>query len=237
VDLSEAWEENSHDWIAWARASTHDGFWSGTWPALCELLPEPSGLTVDLGCGEGRAGRELLALGHTVVGIDRSPTLARAARESDPPISVALADAAATPVAGGAVSLVVASMSLQDLDDLEGAVREIGRMLRAGGVLCAAIVHPFNSASDVASIGADRFDVTEPYLESRRYEVDVDRVGFRMRFVSMHRPLSLYVQLLDRAGLAITGMREFGNELVPWLLAFTPSGCADSAPRVLGRYL
>ena len=34
VSLADAWEHNATDWIAWARAPDHDGFWDGTWPAL-----------------------------------------------------------------------------------------------------------------------------------------------------------------------------------------------------------
>ena len=56
VTLADAWEENARDWMAWARAPMHDGFWDGTWPALRELLPEPDGPVLDLGCSEGRAG-------------------------------------------------------------------------------------------------------------------------------------------------------------------------------------
>jgi ubiquinone/menaquinone biosynthesis C-methylase UbiE len=103
---------------------------------------------IDLGCGEGRGSRELRALGHRVVGADYSPTLTRAARASCPAIPVLRADAAALPFAGQSADLVVACMALLDFDDLGGAVAEIGRVLRPGGQLCLAIVHPFISAQD-----------------------------------------------------------------------------------------
>jgi SAM-dependent methyltransferase len=65
VSLAESWEQHAAEWVAWARTSEHDGFWDGTWPALRRLLPAPVGWAVlDLGCGEGRAGRELLNLGY-----------------------------------------------------------------------------------------------------------------------------------------------------------------------------
>ena len=34
VSLSGAWEDHADEWIAWARTSSYDGFWEGTWPAL-----------------------------------------------------------------------------------------------------------------------------------------------------------------------------------------------------------
>ena len=85
VSLADAWEHNAADWIAWARAPDHDDvFWEGTWPALLEILPDSAGLALDLGCGEGRAGRQLLAAGRRVLGIERSAALARAAATGSP---------------------------------------------------------------------------------------------------------------------------------------------------------
>jgi SAM-dependent methyltransferase len=93
VNLADAWERNAGEWIAWARAPGHDGFWESTWPALRQVLPAPDGTVVDLGCGEGRLGRLLQADGYQVIGIDRSPTLARAAAAASPAWPVVLADA------------------------------------------------------------------------------------------------------------------------------------------------
>jgi ubiquinone/menaquinone biosynthesis C-methylase UbiE len=46
---------------------------------------------------------------------------------------VTVADAARLPLASQSISLVVASMSLQDFDDLAGAIGEAGRVLVPGG--------------------------------------------------------------------------------------------------------
>lgn len=175
---------------------------------------------VDLGCGEGRAGREFIGLAHEVIGVERSPTLARAAKDAEVSFPILQADAAALPIADNVVSLVVASMSLMDVDDLASTMLEIGRVLRPGGVLCAAIVHPFNSAQDEATITTDTFVVSAPYLEPRRYQIEDERDGLPMTFVSMHWPLSTYVNLMAREDLVITAIREAGDDEVPWLLAF-----------------
>ncbi|MGH3255581.1 MAG: class I SAM-dependent methyltransferase, partial [Streptosporangiaceae bacterium] len=113
MSLAGSWEEHAAEWITWARSSPHDGFWEGTWPALRQLLPPPTtGAVLDLGCGEGRAGRELLKLGYRVVGADWSPILARAAAAASRAVPVVLADAAALPFADHSTNLVVACMSL-----------------------------------------------------------------------------------------------------------------------------
>ena len=121
--LRDHWEEIAGDWIAWARTSEHDGFNDGTWPTLRRILPPSKGLTVDLGCGEGRLGRELTRLGYRVVGVEQSPTLV-AARDADRGLPVIRSDAVALPMADATVDLVVACMSLIDMDDLATAVAE-----------------------------------------------------------------------------------------------------------------
>jgi SAM-dependent methyltransferase len=221
VSLFSAWEDHADQWIKWARESAHDGFWRGTWPALRAMLPDPGpGPVIDVGCGEGRGARELLKLGYRqVIGVERSPTLAAAASAGRPWVPVLLADAARLPIADGCADLVLACMSLLDMDDLDAAVREIGRVLRPGGRLCLAVVHPFNSAQDGDTMHTPSFRVTQPYLEQRRYTDVMERDGLAMTFTSMHRPLSAYTTALFAEGMAITALTEAGDGSVPWLLA------------------
>ncbi|MGD0926497.1 MAG: class I SAM-dependent methyltransferase [Streptosporangiaceae bacterium] len=228
MNLAGSWEKHADEWITWARASPHDGFAYGTWPALRELLPEPGpGPVIDLGCGEGRGSRELRALGHQVVGADYSPTLTRAAAGSCPAIPVIRADAAALPFAPQSADLVVACMSLLDFDDFAGAVAEVGRVLRPGGQLCLAIVHPFISAQDEDTMHGPSFRFSQPYLQSRRYTDQIEREGLGMTFSSMHRPLSTYTSALFGQGMVITALTEGGDGVIPWLLAMR----AEKVPR------
>lgn len=220
MSLAESWEQHAAEWIAWARASEHDGFWDGTWPALRQLLPAPTdGAVLDLGCGEGRAGRELLKLGYRVTGADRSATLAHAAAAARPTLPVVLADAAALPFADRSTDLVVACMSLLDVDDFPGTVAEVGRILRPGGHLCMAVVHPFVSAQDEQTMHSASFTFSRPYLQSRRYVDRMERDGVGMTFVSMHRPLSDYTSALFANGMVLSALIEGGEGAIPWLLA------------------
>ena len=218
VTLADAWEENAPDWIAWARSPLHDGFWEGTWPTLRAIMPEPDGPVLDLGCGEGRAARLLLAAGWRVIGIEQSATLARAAATGSPPVPVVRADAAGLPIADRSVGLVVACMSLLDVDEFEGAVAEAARVLHPGGVFCIAIVHPFDSALDDHVPEGGAYRVPGPYLQARRYEDHFERGGLAMTFVSMHRPLGAYTAALFGHGMVITELREHGDGDIPWLL-------------------
>ncbi|MEX2210404.1 MAG: class I SAM-dependent methyltransferase [Gaiellaceae bacterium] len=209
ADLRAAWARNAAAWLAWAREPGHDSYWLFHREVFFELLPAPGRRTLDLGCGEGRLTRDLKALGHEVVGVDAAEELVAAAREADPQLQLVVADAAALPFGDGEFDLVVAFMSLQDVDDLEGATSEAARVLEPGGRLCLAIVHPFNSAG--------RFDGDEPdsafvvegsYLEQSYYADNLMRGGLEMEFVSAHRPLQAYTEALGEAGLVIERLRE-----------------------------
>ena len=212
VDLRAAWEENAQAFIEWARAPGHDSYWRYHRDQFLELLPPPGRRTLDLGCGEGRLSRDLKALGHDVLAVDASPTMVAAAREADPGLDVRLADAASLPLSDGSFDLVVAFMSLQDVDDYEGAIAEAARVLEPGGRLCLAIVHPLNSAGRFshADDPDSPFVIAGSYLESSYYEDEVVRDGLEITFVSAHRPLGAYADALAGAGFLIERIRETG---------------------------
>jgi SAM-dependent methyltransferase len=197
--LRDAWEHEASGWIAWARSpGTDHFFWRFSLPALLELTPAPGRLTVDLGCGEGRVARELLARGHRVVGVEGSPTLAEAAREPDPRLEVHVADARAMPLDDGAADLCVASMMLLNVDDLDAVIAEVARVLAPGGRFCFSTTHPDSGRQKA---GDDYFAVVR-FAETR------ERDGVRMTFHDVHRPLSSYFGALERAGLLVEAVRE-----------------------------
>jgi SAM-dependent methyltransferase len=209
MTLRAAWERNAIAWAAWARAPMHDTYWRFHRDQFLALLPPPGRMVLDVGCGEGRLARDLKARGYRVVGIDGSPTLARLAHEADPDIPAHVADAAMLPFARAAFDLVVAFMSLQDIVGLDGAIREIVRVLEPGGRLCLAIVHPVNSAGAFESEDpASPFTIRGSYLEPFRYVDDIERNGLRMRFESEHRPLAAYFAAFEQTGLLVDALRE-----------------------------
>ena len=198
MSVGDAWEEHAEDWIAWTRSPEHDHFfWRFSAPALLELVPDPGRLTLDIACGEGRMARELRDRGHSVLAVDSSPTLVRAARKADRRMEVLRADVARMPMGDAIADLAVSSMGLMDIDDLDGALREVARVLVPGGRLCASLAHPARSRTRA-----------ERYFERVRFEEPMERGGLRMTFVSYHRPLEDYTRALEGAGFAIEALRE-----------------------------
>jgi SAM-dependent methyltransferase len=220
-----AWEANADDWTAWARQPGHDSYWRFHREVFLGLVPPPAGLTLDVGCGEGRVARDLAALGHRVVALDAAPTMARRTAEAGGLAGVLRADATALPLPDAATDLVVAFMSLHDMDDMAGAVREIGRVLRPGGRLCFAVVHPLNEAGRFRGEERDAdFVISGDYFERRRTTFSAGGRGLAMTFEAMHRPLQDYFAALAAAGLLTETLREVRtsdgsqSDRIPWFI-------------------
>jgi len=138
LSLRDAWEAEARNWVAWARKPGHDSYWQFHRDRFLQLLPPPSGLALDLGCGEGRFPRDLKARGYKVIAVDGSPTLIKHAREADPDGDYRVADAAHLPLADASVQLGTALLSLHDMDDMddmEGAIAQAARVLVTCGRL------------------------------------------------------------------------------------------------------
>ena len=216
MTLRDAWEAEAQNWLAWAREPGHDSYWRFHRDQFLRLLPAPPAILLDVGCGEGRLPRDLKAAGYGVVAVDGSSTLIRHAREADPEGDYFVADAATLPMADVSFDLVTAFMSLQDVDDLEGSVAEIARVLRPGGRACVAVVHPINSAGKFEDgTHTARFIIRDSYFETRRYADTVERDGLRMTFTSFHRPLQAYANALEEAGLLIERLVEVPDATDP----------------------
>jgi SAM-dependent methyltransferase len=205
--ITDAWEEQAEGWIRWARTPGVDDYFElYNFPSFLELLPAPGRRTVEIGCGEGRVSRALRGLGHSVVGVEPSGTLARAAYLAEPSIPVARGRGDATPLAGGCADLVVCFMVLQDVDDLDAVCGEIARVLTPDGVACVAIVHPLASCGFPDPEG--EFQYVARYLDVMRNELAVERNGVEFTFHSAHRPIEQYSRAFESAGLVIQAIRE-----------------------------
>lgn len=168
-------------------------------PALLELLPPPAGVTLDVGCGEGRLARELKPLGYHVVGLENSTSLAAAARKADPELEVIVADAAEMPIPSNSIDLAIASLALMNMDDMPGAVLEIARVLKNGGTFCFSVLHPLNSWGDAGDVS---------YFETVAYNERIEADSQAMTFHDTHRPLSDYFTALESAGFSTECLRE-----------------------------
>jgi SAM-dependent methyltransferase len=205
----EHWERSAEAWIAWARTPDHDAYHDYAPRFFAEVVPEPVGRTLEIGCGEGRVARDLLERGHDVVAVDWSPTLLAAARDADARATYVRADAARLPFADASFHLVVAYNSLMDMDDLEAAVAEAARVLSPDGRVAVCVTHPVADAGafDDRSPGS-AFRIEGSYLGSRRFTGTFERAGLTITFDGMAHSLEVYANAFERAGLLIERLRE-----------------------------
>ena len=203
----DAWDAQADDWARFARTPGHDHWYERVnLPRFLELVPPAGRATLDLGCGEGRVGAELVARGHRVVGVDSSARMVELACQRHEAV---VADTASLPFEDGAFDLVVAFMSVQDMDNLDGAFREAGRVLAPDGRIAIAIPHPIQLVGE----WDDSADANSPfridsYLEPRRLEVVVERGGIAVTLAGEHRPLETYSRALEGGGFLVEALRE-----------------------------
>lgn len=181
--------------------------------ALLQLIGEVSGhRLLDLACGHGRLTRELARRGSHVVGVDLSAALldmARA-RETKRPLHVTYVHAdAASPatLVGEHVDGVTCSFGLSDIDDVDGAIATVARVLRADGFFAFSIVHPCFPGWE-ATHAPPSWQPGRGYYEQGWWRGAGPARNLRPKVGATHRTLSTYLNTLVRHGLAIEQVAE-----------------------------
>jgi SAM-dependent methyltransferase len=218
--LSEKWDAHAHEWIKWVRApSRQDSYWRFHRKRFLALVPRPGTLTVDIGCGEGRVGRDLQKLGHRVLGVDLSFAMCRAAATHSEPQPVVRADAGRLPLPDNSADCVIAFMSLQDIDDMPRALKEMARVLQDDCLLVLAIVHPMYSGGKFSKRkfsltlrSSKQFIIKQSYFQ-HKFLVSTDiHAGLRVTLFREHRPLQAYTKALIGAGFNIEKLIELTDD-------------------------
>jgi len=120
-------------------------------------------------------------------------------------------------IAAARFDLVFANMSLMDMQDAEGAISEVSRVLKRGGRFVASISHPcFDNGSNSGWIMEKTtgrppriFRRIRAYRRPFSERIPWTLEGGRKKCtLASHRPLSWYVNVLSSNKLAITRLEE-----------------------------
>jgi SAM-dependent methyltransferase len=103
--------------------------------------------------------------------------------------------------------LVVCHFGMSDIDDLDGVMATVARVLEKGGRFVFSIVHPCFPGWE----GTGRNPSWEPgrgYFVEGWWRSDGTPAGVRTRVGANHRMMSTYINTLVRYGLAIEELAE-----------------------------
>lgn len=152
------------DWDADAYA-TRSSLQTSEGLALMERVAAlPGARLLDLGCGDGRITEALAReRGFSVVGLDASPEMVRAAASRG--LEVIEASANAIPAPDASFDVVFSNAALHWVDDHPAVVRHIARVLRPGGRLIARMGGAGNQ-TEITVAGLSLFGA-EPYAQYR----------------------------------------------------------------------
>ena len=141
---------------------------------LLAWLEPRAGLTfADVACGPGTVTMQLAARGAAVKASDFSPEMVKRARARAEglPVAVDVADAASLPYDDDAVDGAVSNFGVIFCPDIDGALRELARVARAGGRL-AMTAWTTEQANGWTTLLADDY---------------ADELGFRIEARPMYR--------------------------------------------------
>ena len=212
-----SWNAIADSWALHADTNDYRNFF--LMPRMLEMVGDASGRRIlDLGCGEGGYARELKRRGANVTGVDGSDNLIQIAREraeaEQLEIQFICANAnALDTIPDNSFDLVIAAMSLMDVEDYPGAVREVRRVLCNGGSLLMSITHPcFSARISQWERPSDNkhellFFKVDNYFDREVWEDKITK-EFSAAVLRRHRPLEDYIQVLLREGLLLRELSE-----------------------------
>lgn len=168
---------------------------------------------LDLGCGEGGYSRALANRGAVVTAVDCSETLLSYVDESSKreglSIETLLRNAnELDDIPDSKYDIVLSSMMLMDVEDLDGTLKEIYRVIKPRGKVFISILHPCYKPKESKWIfenGKIKV-IIENYFRPIEWVGEIK--GIDVPIVYRHRTLSDYVKAFVKNGFTLVDINE-----------------------------
>ena len=210
---TECWNQvNMHEWIETAQTNDFRMFY--IMPYTLEKLGDVTNRHIlDLGCGEGGYSRALAQKGAFVTSADCSEALIEyaesKAKEEGLTIDHCVVNAnALNGLDDDYFDIVLCAMMLMDVEDLNGTLKEICRVLKPNGKVFISILHPCFKGKETKWIKNDASIevLVSDYHNPKEWYGEIK--GINASILYRHRTLSEYVKAFVQAGFIITDMNE-----------------------------
>jgi len=209
----DAWDVAAEGWVDFVRTGKDYFRDSLNNPPTFKLIGNVKEKKVlDLACGEGYNTRILARKGAKVTGVDHSRKLIYFARAEERRERLGIRYYAMDAnclkgISDSSIDLVTCFMALQDIEDYEGAVAEVARVLKHSGCFVFSIPHPCFESLVVNGV---KINAAERYFEKIEYPIEwnMERLRKHFKTVSFHRTLTDYSLALVRSGLFISRLVE-----------------------------
>jgi ubiquinone/menaquinone biosynthesis C-methylase UbiE len=176
-EVARAWDRNAPQWADQVRRGLdiYRDHWNN--PAFLDLVGDLAGRDVlDAGCGEGYNTRVFARRSARMTGVDLSTRMIELAREEErrDRLGIRYENASFSSMPNfpdESFDAAVSTMALMDGPDFPGAMREIARVVRPGGMVAYSVLHPCFATRGIGWINdeegravkftvADYFDTT-----------------------------------------------------------------------------
>ncbi len=210
---TECWSKLGSEWIE--KAQTNDFRMYYIMPNTIGKFGDVKGEKIlDLGCGEGGYSRELAKKGAIVTSIDCSEEPLEYAKKKaeEEQLEIKHYMRNSNNLYGLEDNIfddVLSSMMIMDVEDLNGTLKEIYRVLKPGGKVFISMLHPcfkppvehkwFSNDGEIQVIVKDYYNPTE---------WNGSITGLERTVVYRHKTLSEYVKFFVKNGFILLDMDE-----------------------------
>jgi len=184
-------------------------------PYILKLIQDVGGKRVlDAGCGGGFYSLWLSERGAKVLGIDSSEKMIHIARGKASrrmlKAKFMVGNVSDLKIKDEVFDLVLSTLVLMDVKDLDGAISELVRVTRDGGDIVVSVQHPTLTAGDwERESGRKLFRRIDNYFAERELEaVWKNEKEEPIHFKYYHRSLQAYIQPFLESGCVLTGLIE-----------------------------